>query len=351
MRTCYFCCMRACVCMCMTFEMAESDSEAAVSYVCHPFSHSRVICPMLLHPHIVHLCVHTHVHTCSRHPPERDCTDVCSYHLRVCSCSSKKFLHYHLSFLMTSWCFLELSCRCRSSRLETHTYPGARSVGIELIGHWVSLSLYCLSLKEGCYAGETGFQKKVVFLPKWRVVCLFEMFCILRPTPPLPCLFKNSCFVGCFHHGKLGILILFLKIVCCVWISPGVPQRRTSMSRKVPRLKETKRQLHSILETHLMRSEALGKREDGKGSLLAHPKCALHLQLPGGPCWLRGGGKMMVSEAVVRRRRVFQPAAPAAWSRARLHHNSYCVSLINALLKLWNYKRKKRRHLFRLLIH
>ena len=102
MRTCYFCCMRACVGMCMTFEMAESDSEAAVSYVCHPFSHSRVICPMLLHPHIVHLCVHTHVHTCSRHPPERDCTDVCSYHLRVCSCSSKKFLHYHLSFLMTS---------------------------------------------------------------------------------------------------------------------------------------------------------------------------------------------------------------------------------------------------------
>lgn len=143
-------------------------------------------------------------------------------------------------------------------------YPGEHSVGIELIGHWVSLSLYCLLSKEGCYAGETGFQKKGVFLPKWRVVCLFEMFCILKPTPPLSCLFKSSCFVGCFHHGKLGILILFLKIVCCVWIPPGVPQRRTSMSRKVPRLKETKRQLHSILETHLTRSEALGKKEDGK---------------------------------------------------------------------------------------
>ena len=121
-----YACMCVCVCVCMTFEMAESDSEAALSYVCRPFSHSRVVCPMLLHPHIVHLCVHTHVHTCSRHPPERDCTDVCSYHLRVCSCSSKKYLHYHLSFLMTSWCFLELSCRCRSSRLETHTLGRAQ---------------------------------------------------------------------------------------------------------------------------------------------------------------------------------------------------------------------------------
>lgn len=27
-------------------------------------------------------------------------------------------------------------------------------------------------------------------------------------------------------------------------------------------------------------------------------------------------------------------AALAAWTCARLHHNSYCVSLINALLKL-----------------
>lgn len=51
-----------CVCVCMTFEMAESDSKAAVSYVCHPFSHSRVICPMLLHPHIVYLCPYTCAH-------------------------------------------------------------------------------------------------------------------------------------------------------------------------------------------------------------------------------------------------------------------------------------------------
>lgn len=43
--------------------------------------------------------------------------------------------------------------------------------------------------------------------------------------------------------------------------------------------------------------------------------------------------------------------ALAGWTGANLHHNSYCVSLINALLKLWNYKRKKRMHLFRLLIH
>lgn len=40
------------------------------------------------------------------------------------------------------------------------------------------------------------------------------------------------------------------------------------------------------------------------------------------PPGLRGAGALL------------QLAAPAAWSRARLHHNSYCVSLINALLKL-----------------
>ena len=164
MRTCYFCCMRACVCMCMTFEMAESDSEAAVSYVCHPFSHSRVICPMLLHPHIVHLCVHTHVHTCSRHPPERDCTDVCSYHLRVCSCSSKKFLHYHLSFLMTSWCFLELSCQELQARDPyipwgalswdwTHRPLGVTVALLSIVergllrwGNWIS--------KESCFSAQ-----------------------------------------------------------------------------------------------------------------------------------------------------------------------------------------------------
>ena len=88
MCTCNLCCMYVCS---YDIRMAESDSKASVRCVCHPFSHSRLICSMLLHPRVVPLCVHTHVYTCSRHPPGRDCTDVCSYHLRVFRAAARNF--------------------------------------------------------------------------------------------------------------------------------------------------------------------------------------------------------------------------------------------------------------------
>lgn len=314
---------------------------------CHPFSHfSRLICSMLLHPRVVPLCVHTHVYT-DHGTHQEETVLTCAHTIYVFRAAARNFCisasafwwvaDVSLSFYVgselqawdpapwgaLSWDWTQaIGCHCRS-------IVCCRKRAVTL-GKLIS--------KESCFSAQVE--------GCWFV---WDVLHFETHTSPSLCLFKSSCFVGCFHHGKLGILILFLKIVCCVWISPGSTPEEDFMSRKVPRLKETKRQLHSVLETHLMRSEALARRT---ASLLAHPKCALHLQLPGGPVLAAWRWEDDGEEAVVRGAGASFPAGvPAAWSCARLHHNSYCVSLINALLKLWNYKRKKRMHLFRLLIH
>ena len=93
------------VCVCIyvyvTFEMAESDSETAVNYVWHLFSHSRLICTVWPSPRIVHLCVRTYAR--AHVTRQKDCTDVCSDVLFVHTCmitycvcvpcSGKKFIH------------------------------------------------------------------------------------------------------------------------------------------------------------------------------------------------------------------------------------------------------------------
>lgn len=92
------------------------------------------------------------------------------------------------------------------------------------------------------------------------------------------------------------------------------------MSRKVPRLKAGAPQRSG---------NPLNEGSPGQGGRqvslpILNVPC---LQLPGGPCWLRGGGKMMVSEAVVRRRRIFQPAAPTSVELCQASPTIHTVSV------------------------
>lgn len=97
--------------------------------------------------------------------------------------------------------------------------------------------------------------------------------CILRSP------FKSSCFVGCFCHAKLGILIVLencVLTVSSVWISAGAHQRRASDEQKNLNWKPT-------YQGERTWARALKR---WKRNLLARPK--FEIRPPSRP---RGGGK------------------------------------------------------------
>lgn len=222
------------LCVCMTFEWQESDSKAAVEVRLPPFSHSRLICSMLLHP-VLCLCVS--IHMCTRaHGTLGRTVLTCAHTICV-------FSTWYISASAFWWVAdvsLSFYVGSGAPRLETRALGSAR-LGLNSEPLGVTVALCLLLFWKGLLRWKLDF-KKVVFLPSGGCWFVWDVFCILRPTPPSLASLKAAVLLAVSTMVSWAFWFCFENCVLCLNITWSTPEE-DFMSRKVPRLKETKRQL------------------------------------------------------------------------------------------------------------